>query len=375
MNTFSKYISTIILILLANTTIASVSDSDLVDVIKERKIRLYNTSTALPFDTLPQMHNDTLFINAYTELSDMLTGKRKYDLQRAVFMVEHAYLGNKISYAIFCKDINNAVRRINQYIDIRNIRKYKTCVNAALFDYFTKPGWMNNSKFSYDFIDPGASKDITKMFVSKLIATHSGQCVSMPIYYKILCNQLGGKAFIALCPNHMYIKHIGEDGKWYNVELTTGSFARDEWYIEAMGITTEAIKNGVYLSAMSNQDEIAYMLTILAEVYRFKYRDYDTFTLACADKILGIRPNDCQALYLKLQTLQQFGYDYIHTIGQKRSGFIERVKYQRDVIRNQLAQLGFRTITTTEYIDNVDKAYQQFGTEGHEDWKKFKEHN
>lgn len=164
MNTFSKYIFTIILILLANTTIASVSDPDLVALIKGRKIRLYNTSSALPFDTLPQMHNDTLFINAYTELSDMLTGKRKYDLKRAVFMVEHAYLGNKISYTIFCKDINNAVRRINQYIDIRNIRKYKTCVNAALFDYFTKPGWMNNnSKFSYDFIDPGASKDITKM--------------------------------------------------------------------------------------------------------------------------------------------------------------------------------------------------------------------
>lgn len=40
--------------------------------------------------------------------------------------------------------------------------------------------------------------------------THTGQCTSLSIYYKILANELGTEAYIALAPNHMYVNI----GRW-----------------------------------------------------------------------------------------------------------------------------------------------------------------
>ena len=48
--------------------------------------------------------------------------------------------------------------------------------------------------------------------------TDSGQCTSLPIYYKILCDELGGQSALAMAPRHMYIKHIGDYGKLINIE-------------------------------------------------------------------------------------------------------------------------------------------------------------
>lgn len=333
-------------------------------VIISKKVKFIYKNDVLPFDTIPQMHKDDRYMVAFNELSEMLYGNKQLDLKRAVYLVEASYITEMMSYQNFCNEIALEVKKINRYIDVNNIRKYKTCVNAALFDYFTKPNWMNNYKaYSYDVVDPGGERDITKLFVTKLLKTHTGQCQSMPFYYKILCNELNGSAYLAFCPNHLYIKHIGDDGKWYNIELTTGSFARDDWYIETMDISTEAIKKGTFLTAISEKEEIAYMFVMLAETYRFKYKNYDYFTLLCADTILKILPNNCYALYLKLQTLQQWIYDYLHIIGLVNSDFIRSIVSERNDIIEKLSQAGFSTITDEQYIRNVEKSYKQLGKE------------
>lgn len=128
-----------------------------------------------------------------------------------------------------------------------------------------------------------------------------------------------------------------------------------------MNISTEAIKNGVFLNALTEKEEIAYLLYLLAEIYKFKYHNYDTFTLICANQILRILPNNAHALYLKLQTLQQYGYDYINIIGKKYSFFIENVCQERNQALHLLQKLGFSTITIEEYINNLEQAYKQIG--------------
>lgn len=101
-------------------------------------------------------------------------------------------------------------------------------------------------QFSYDFEDPMGNKDFSIFFSSKLIETHKGQCSSLSVLYKILCDEMGGHCALAYAPMHVYVKHIGEDGQWVNVELTHGGFVRDIWLIESMNVSTEAIRNGIF---------------------------------------------------------------------------------------------------------------------------------
>jgi hypothetical protein len=51
----------------------------------------------------------------------------------------------------------------------------------------------------------------------------------MPYLYKILAEELGVDANLALAPNHVYIKHRIKAVGWYNTELTSGIFPEDGW--------------------------------------------------------------------------------------------------------------------------------------------------
>lgn len=55
--------------------------------------------------------------------------------------------------------------------------------------------------------------------------THTGQCRSLPMYFKVLAESLGAEAYIAYAPAHVFIRYRNEDKmypeEWVNVELTT----------------------------------------------------------------------------------------------------------------------------------------------------------
>ena len=72
------------------------------------------------------------------------------------------------------------------------------------------------------------------MFVSTLMVTCKGNCHSLPLFYKLLTEELGEKSWLALAPNHAYIKLHNQADGWYNVELTSGQFPTDVW-IKASG--------------------------------------------------------------------------------------------------------------------------------------------
>ena len=61
--------------------------------------------------------------------------------------------------------------------------------------------------FGYDFKDVFGHKTQESLFVSKLLKTRKGNCHSLPYLYKILAEELGVDAHLALAPNHVYIKH------------------------------------------------------------------------------------------------------------------------------------------------------------------------
>jgi len=141
-------------------------------------------------------------------------------------------------------------------------------------------------------------KDWTKMFVTKLMRTHSGQCHSLPYFYKILAEELGVQACLAIAPNHVYVKHIDEKGNWANLELTNGHFSSDGWIISQMGITSEQIESGIYMKPLSEKESIALCVFDLLEGYKIKH-GCDEFILQCCNLGLQYFPNSINLLMEK----------------------------------------------------------------------------
>lgn len=327
-------------------------------------IKYYTSREDVTYDTIPYMVKDSYFIKGFHELRLMLNGEIPYSLKRAEFILEWAYSGGKMNYAKFCNDIDSVARILKRFIEVNNIQQYKTAPNYALFEYFTKPSPMNGNKaFRYDFEDCGGRNDFKKLFVTKVMDTHTGQCVSLPIYYKILCDELGGQSSLALAPQHMYVKHIGEDGKWVNIELTNGNFVRDEWIIQTTNVSTEAIRNGVFLSALSDKENIAFLMTLLGRAYLQKYSSWDYFPLRCVEEVLKVLPNFCEALLLKLLTHQQFSIAYQKKYGRVFSHFLycNYAEFRRMI--DTLDILGYSQQTEEEYKACVEKVLKEIENE------------
>lgn len=320
----------------------------------------YSPHEPVEFDTIPFMIKDAYFEQSYNELASMIEGKSKYDFKRAVFLVDWAYNDGKLSYKHYCYEIDSISRVLRAFIHVNGFDGYKTAPNWAIFEYFTKPNPMNaNRPFVYDFDDPTGKKDFNKVLVTKVMKTHKGQCTSLPLLYKILCDELKGFSKLAIVPNHMYIKHIGEDGRWVNLELTNGSFARDEWYIQTFGISTEAIRNGVFLCALSDKENIAFLLQLLASAYKQKYGEYDYFTLRCANKALEFTPQFCQPLVVKYLILCDFSSSYVKKYGKMASPYIKRISDEIQNAINILDERGYSQISEEEYWQNVKRAMEE----------------
>lgn len=245
-----------------------------------------------------QLPDTSRFETAYTEIATMLDGKSSLSIRRAVFLPEWAYLDGEPNYTAYCAQIDAAAAALGQFIVANGLQHYRTGGNYALFEYFSRPYSMNGYKpFTYDFEDFSGSEDLSKVFVTKVMRTHSGQCRSLPMYYKVLAEAIGAEAYVTFAPQHLFIRHRDEQNpsKWVNVELTTQSLAREIFYIENFGISADAIRNKVYLYPLSDKETVAYLLSELAANYYRKFGQLDAFMLKCAEKSLEYLPQNVLA--------------------------------------------------------------------------------
>ncbi len=214
-----------------------------------------------------------------------------------------------------------------------------------------------NIPFSYDFDDIFGEKSWENMFVTKLLATRKGNCHSLPYLYKILCEELGVPCWLALAPNHIYIKHRSEKAGMYNTELTSASFPIDAWLMASGYITLEAIQNGIYMDALDDKKCIALCVLDLAKGYEKKYPDNDgTFMLKCCDLTMEYIPNCINALLLKAETKKK----QIEKLVKQRGITYAVFKMQADgkimweemrSTYEKIHKLGYRTMPEKMYVD------------------------
>lgn len=258
------------------------------------------------------------YVNSYDILAKALDGQRKLSFKDAVLLVESTYFNHELDTLQLNQSVKLLAELCNTFRagnsleysqkDLLNVSKWAS-IFKVLTDtvaqiasdgrlYFHLP-------FTYDFEDFLGEQDWSKMFVVKLLTTHSGNCHSLPYLYKILAEELGTTANLALAPNHIYIKHKSLKTGMYNTELTSATFPIDAWIMASGYIHLTAVQNKVYMKALDDKESIALCVIDLAEGYKRKTNNSDPdFILKCCDKALEYFPNYVNAIILKAETIK-----------------------------------------------------------------------
>lgn len=311
-----------------------------------------------------------LYGDAYHSLSQMIEDESRYNFKEAVFSVENAYLNGTLDTVSINKEIRTLTHLCNSVIQSRQLDygekdKEKVSKYAALFSVMSQviPVVINDTlysykPFSYDFEDVFGHEDITNLFVSKLLKTHKGNCNSLPYLYKILAEELGVSAHLALAPNHIYIKHNIQSVGWYNTELTTGIFPHDGWLMASGYIHLDAVTNGVFMKALNNKESIALTLVDLGQAYQRSFPDNDgSFILKCTQKAIEIYPYFANAWILQAEThKKQFERIMVQKLTTDINAVMElpEAKALMDKMNEEythIHKMGYRAMPENMYLD------------------------
>lgn len=262
--------------------------------------------------------------HAYNNTLDSLKNILHYNgkFSDAVFCVENTYLGGNLSYENYINLIDYLTNLVLQTTELQAIEKHweqdsanyklNLAIFRSLFDTIIVAGTKKEVAltriipYSYSFSDPLGKKDWSNMFVSRLLSSRKGNCHSMAYLYKIIADKLAARCWLALAPNHIYIRNYSKKYGWYNTELTSGTFPTDAWIATTGYVSTDAIRSGIYMDTLSNQQSIALCVLDLAKGYEFQTRNYyDGFILKCCDLVLQYHPVNPMALLLKAETLKK----------------------------------------------------------------------
>lgn len=217
------------------------------------------------------------FERAYSELQAMLIGKQEIDFVKAVFLVESAY-DQSLTWDEYSEMFNFSKMTIERLIiqdeldpsdnmaKVMSIFKYMADTTEVFFEEREKT--VTTMPMLYDYEDFGGKKDATKIFVSKLLRTGTGQCMSLPMLYYLFAKSLGAKdVHIALAPEHSFIMFKDKLGNLNNIELTGRMFTTDDFQWQGGFVKANQVKSGIYLNPLTEKETVAYLLTTLTLTY------------------------------------------------------------------------------------------------------------
>ncbi len=297
---------------------------------------------------------------AIDEITEMLNGQKPLSFKRAVFLTENAYYGGKLNWTEFCYDIDQAKIKINQMIIAKNLQRFKTAGNWAIFTYMTDSIAENNfHPYTYDLENFMGDKDYESFMVSSLLKTKKGNCHSLPFLYKILADEVNVEAFIATAPMHVYIKHKDENQQWWNLELTSGTFSRTSFIMESFNVSDAGMESGLYMKSLSDKESVALCLNDLLVYYDKKTGIYyDDFVRKAYTTGLKFYPNSLLQLskaddqkYKLDKAMEKNGLkDY-----SKIKPYSELVKLEKEfkATKDYIAKIGYSSLTPEQYREKV----------------------
>ena len=312
-----------------------------------------------------------IYNNAFLELKGMLKDSVPLSFKNAVFISENAYLDNKKDFKEFNDHIRWLADRamlvasqgdlLYKESDKEHVEKY-----AAVFRLMTDTikffkdsvNFYQTKPYKYDFEDFWGDRDWKKMFVTKLLNTGTGNCHSLPFLYKILCEELGEKAYLSMAPNHIYIKLKCKKLGWYNTELTSGYFPIDAWIMASGYVPLTAVQNRIYMDTLSLKQSVAVCLVDLAKGYERKMGDYADldFIQKCCDLALVHYPKYVNGLLLKAETNKKQFERLMKKYNAEYPSDVFNVPKGRELFENMQAlyvhihELGYRRMPSEMYL-------------------------
>ncbi|MBT2622851.1 hypothetical protein [Chryseobacterium sp. ISL-6] len=319
-----------------------------------------NMSYDLP--TLSGKAGTQSYYDAFDKLSGM--DAENYSLTDANFTVENAFYGNKQNSSQLKSSVEKTAKQLLQKMrERKQDTESNVSKNLMIFEYFSKDmklGGTTHKAFEYDFKDYLGEKDWSKMFVSKLLKTGSGQCHSMPQYYLMLAEAMGTEAYLALAPNHSYIRFIDDEGKLRNIELTNGMFSTNTFLLESGYIKSEALQNKIYMENLTKKELLGMAYFDLARGYVHKF-GYDEFVNKVIDKALELYPNGIAPNMEKsnvsrtrlLSALRRLGINPEDKRDVERAGYFPKAVDQFKQLQEQ-----FTKINNLGYAEMPSSAYE-----------------
>jgi len=235
---------------------------------------------------------------------------------------------------IIAKEYDNSIE-INKYLkmldkyseEIKRMLAGRTkdmekCLATKMFIYDSGK-WNDEKPFSYDLEDPLGNIPENQL-LNTYLETRKGNCVSMPTLFLALMERVDSNVpfYGVNAPLHLFCRlNDRQTGDVWNVEATNnGSPARNQWYIEQMNITQEAVNNSIYLEQLSKKEYIAELINILIRKERHK-ENYEK-ALQYTELSLRLSPNSINGLVQKSSLLAWKGYELMESLKKKGDGGI-----------------------------------------------------
>jgi len=320
---------------------------------------------------IPEITAKDYYSLAYEELKRMLEGKQSLSFKKAVFITENAWFENNINYNAYNEYISGLTDICRQWNKANKLTDYKfedstqVALSGSIFKVMTDTVWDVSGRiislpFQYDFEDNFAQKRWENMFLIKLMATHKGNCHSLPFLYKILAKELGVKAYLSFAPNHIYIKQKSKKTSWYNTELTNAMFPVDAWIMSSGYVSRESIVSGIYMDTIGEKQSIAVCLNDLAKGYLRKFKSSPDlqFVIRCCDLGLNYFPNYVELLLLKAETTKKQYENHITKYGKEVANK-EPYKFKTDALYEEMEKT-YATLATLHYKEIPLQMYNEW---------------
>ena len=323
-------------------------EKEMVDLLKENQNGNSITSEKDYYNSDYFKNDFSNYIKAKNIVKEMLIGKQTMSIKDAFYFSEAAFGNLHLTYEEYNKTITENVNFIRQWLKEKGYNP--TDPEALHFGiqkfmsdtlYITVDGKRNGHiPYYYDYIDAISGKDRRNYFVTKTIATGSGQCHTFPITYLILAEALGIEANLAYNPQHSFIRYKNNQGAVINYETTVDKFLPNSFYIETLPVMAEAQRNDFYVTELSKKQVVASVLFDLAVNFIKEHWLHDkSFIIDC---INSAEP------YFPRQGFINTANNYLHK------------RLYADDFNNKIQEKGIKDLKEMEKYPDVLQAYKNY---------------
>lgn len=296
----------------------------------------------------------------------MINDEIPINFKRGVFLIENAYYKGELDWNKFCSDIDDIVNKLKPIAEQHSNKGTNLSKNWAVFTYMSDSIPENDYKpYSYDFDTFVDDNNSESLLVTNLLRKGKGNCVSIPFLYKILANEIGAESYLTTAPMHYFIKIKDESGKWFNHEVTTGSFSRTSFIIESFGVTDRALQSGLYMKPLNEKESLSELLKQLICYYEKRTgKYYGDIVLKAIENGLIARPTSTLLLSkIDAISFRMFWYCHVNNIEQGLLTYDLLLKHPTlDYLNNRIRILK-EEVQEIGYIRFSEERYNKLFTE------------